>query len=87
MEMALSQPIQKGQQVLSTSSWARKHGAGNWISDMQKDSGQVLREQKMDTCKLVVVVLVKDDLRVQKLNHQEFANHKMAKNSKWTIGR
>jgi hypothetical protein len=25
MEMALSQPIQKGQQVLSTSSWARKH--------------------------------------------------------------
>jgi len=43
MEMALSQPIQKGQQVLSTSSWARKHGARNWISDVQKDSGQVRR--------------------------------------------
>jgi len=40
----------------------------------------------MDTCKIVVVV-VKDDLRVQKLNHQAFANQKMAKNSKWTIGR
>jgi hypothetical protein len=39
----------------------------------------------MDTCKIVVVV--KDDLRVQKLNHQAFANQKMAKNSKWTTGR
>lgn len=39
--MALSQPIQKGQQVLSTYSWGRKHEARNWISDMQKDSGQV----------------------------------------------
>ncbi len=41
----------------------------------------------MDTCKLVVVVVVKDDLRDQKLNHQEFTNQKTAKNSKWTIGR
>ena len=40
----------------------------------------------MDTCK-IVAVLVKDDLRVQKLNHQAFANQKMAKNSKWTIRR
>ena len=32
----------------------------------------------MDTCK-IVVVLVKDDLRDQKLNHQVFANQKMAK--------
>jgi len=40
----------------------------------------------MDTCK-IVVVLVKDDLRDQKLNHQAFANQKMAKKSKWTIGR
>jgi len=41
----------------------------------------------MDTCKIVVVLLVKDDLRDQKLNRQEFANQKMAKYSKWTIGR
>lgn len=41
----------------------------------------------MDTCKLVVVLLVKDDLRDQKLNRQEFANQKMAKKTKWIIGR
>lgn len=34
----------------------------------------------MDTCKIVVVVLVKDDLRDQKLNYQAFANQKMEKN-------
>jgi len=39
----------------------------------------------MDTCKIVVVVV--NDLRDQKLNHQAFANQKMAKKSKWTIGR
>jgi hypothetical protein len=63
---ALSQSSHDGQRILSNSSWCRKRECIT--------SGQ--RRQKIDAVKPVVVVLVEDNLRFQKLVSQALANQK-----------
>jgi len=66
LSKALPQSSHDGQRILSTSSWGRKRECIT--------SGQ--RRQKIDVVKPVVVVLVEDNLRFQKLVSQALANQK-----------